>query len=60
MTSAGQTVARRLPVQRGVNAGKAAALASMGAELDRVRAVVWARFRGPRPRRCPSVRSGIG
>ncbi|MGH3561668.1 MAG: hypothetical protein ACRDTN_07685, partial [Mycobacterium sp.] len=39
-------VARRLPVCGSVNAGKAATLASMGAELDRVRAVVWARFSG--------------
>ena len=40
------TVARRLPVCGAVNAGKAAALAAMGAELDRVRAQVWARFCG--------------
>ncbi len=40
------TVARRLPVCGSVNAGKAATLASMGAELDLVRAVVWARFSG--------------
>jgi putative transposase-like DNA-binding protein len=39
-------VARRLPVYGSVNAGKAATLARMGAELDRVRVVVWARFSG--------------
>ena len=39
-------VARRLPVCGSVNAGKATVLASMGAELDRVRAAVWARFCG--------------
>jgi hypothetical protein len=39
-------VARRLPVCGRLNFGKAAMLASMGAELDRVRAVVWARFAG--------------
>ncbi|MBO0881935.1 MAG: transposase [Mycobacterium sp.] len=40
------TVARRLPACRLVNAGKSAMLAELGAELDRVRAVVWARFSG--------------
>jgi hypothetical protein len=39
-------VARRLPVQGDVNAGKAATLAMMGAELDRVRAALWTRFSG--------------
>jgi hypothetical protein len=39
-------VARRLPVCGRLNLGKAATLASMGAELDRVRGVVWARFAG--------------
>jgi hypothetical protein len=46
MTVSGQVVARRLPVFGQVNAGKAATLASMGAEVDRVRAGVWARFSG--------------
>jgi hypothetical protein len=40
------TVVRRLPVCGSVNADKAATMAVMGAELDRVRAVVWARFSG--------------
>lgn len=44
MTS--MTVTRRLPVCGPLNAGKATMLASMGAELDRVRTVVWARFSG--------------
>ncbi len=44
MTS--MTVARRLPVRGSLNAGKAATLANMGAELDRVRTDVWARFCG--------------
>lgn len=44
MTS--MTVARRLPVCGSVNADKAAKLASMGTELDRVRTEVWARFSG--------------
>jgi hypothetical protein len=39
-------VARRLPVLGAVNPGKAATLAEMGSELDRVRAGVWARFAG--------------
>lgn len=39
-------VARRLPVVGELNAGKTAILAAMGAELDRVRAEVWSRFRG--------------
>ena len=39
-------VARRLPVLGDVNAGKASTLATMGAELNRVRAAVWARFSG--------------
>jgi hypothetical protein len=39
-------VARRLAVLGDVNAGKASTLAMMGAELDRVRAAVWARFSG--------------
>lgn len=39
-------VARRLPVSGVVNAGKADTLMAMGAELDRVRADVWARFSG--------------
>jgi hypothetical protein len=39
-------VARRLPVLGAVNTGKASTLAMMGAELDRVRASVWARFCG--------------
>lgn len=39
-------VARRLPVVSPVNAGKAHTLSMMGAELDRVRAGVWARFTG--------------
>jgi IS605 OrfB family transposase len=46
MTVSGQVVARRLPVFGGVNTGKAAMLAAMGAELDRVRAGVWVRFSG--------------
>jgi IS605 OrfB family transposase len=37
-------VARRLPVVGVLNAGKAHTLSAMGAELDRVRAGVWARF----------------
>jgi hypothetical protein len=37
-------VARRLPVMGPLNAGKAAMLWAMGAELDRVRAGLWARF----------------
>jgi len=45
MTTAG-VVVRRLPVCGGVNAGKEAVLLLMGAELDRVRAGVWARFCG--------------
>jgi Putative transposase DNA-binding domain len=40
------TVARRLPVYGSLNAGKAATLARMGSELDRVRTEVWARFSG--------------
>jgi IS605 OrfB family transposase len=44
MTS--MTVARRLPVSGSLTAGKAAMLANMGAELDRVRTEVWARFCG--------------
>jgi IS605 OrfB family transposase len=44
---AGMTmVARRLPVLRLVNPGKAATLSAIGSELDRVRAGVWARFSG--------------
>jgi IS605 OrfB family transposase len=39
-------VARRLPVFGDINTGKASILESMGAELDRVRAGVWARFFG--------------
>lgn len=39
-------VARRLAVLGSVNAGKAATLAELGVELDRVRAAVWARFSG--------------
>jgi hypothetical protein len=39
-------VARRLPVLGQLNARKAATLSAMGAELDRVRAGVWARFSG--------------
>lgn len=39
-------VARRLPVLGQLNAGKAATLWVTGAELDRVRAGVWARFSG--------------
>jgi IS605 OrfB family transposase len=46
VTVSGQVVARRLPVFGEVNAGKAATLEAMGAELDRVRAAVWARFSG--------------
>jgi hypothetical protein len=42
----GQVVARRLVVVGSVNPRKASTLATMGAELDRVRAGVWARFRG--------------
>jgi len=45
MTATG-VVARRLAVVGEVNAGKAAVLAAMGVELDRVRAVVWSRFVG--------------
>jgi hypothetical protein len=44
--TARQIVARRLPVVGELNAGKAATLTAMGAELDRLRALVWARFRG--------------
>ena len=43
---ASMTVARRIPVCGSVNAGKAAKLASMGAELDRVRTEVWSRYSG--------------
>ncbi len=39
-------VARRLAVLGSVNAGKAATLAGLGGELDRVRATVWGRFSG--------------
>jgi IS605 OrfB family transposase len=39
-------VARRLPVLGDVNAGKASTLATMGAELDRARSAMWARFSG--------------
>ena len=39
-------VARRLSVVGSVNVNKAATLTAMGAELDRVRASVWARFGG--------------
>jgi hypothetical protein len=39
-------VARQLPVVGAVNAGKSQMLSVMGAELDRVRAGVWARFAG--------------
>jgi hypothetical protein len=39
-------VARRFAVLGSVNAGKAATLAGMGSELDRVRAAVWRRFGG--------------
>jgi hypothetical protein len=46
MAVSGQVVARRLPVFGNVNAGKGVRLADMGAELDRVRAGVWARFAG--------------
>ena len=46
MAVSGGVVARRLPVLGNVNAGKASTLAMMGAELDRVRAGVWARFSG--------------
>jgi IS605 OrfB family transposase len=45
MRTAG-VVVRRLPVCGGVNAGKETVLLLMGAELDRVRAGVWARFCG--------------
>jgi IS605 OrfB family transposase len=45
MTATG-VVARRLAVVGEVNAGKAAVLVAMGAELDQVRAVVWSRFGG--------------
>ncbi len=41
-----QVVARGLPVLGPLNACKAATLASMGAELDHVRALVWTRFSG--------------
>jgi hypothetical protein len=44
--AAGLVVARRLPLLGQLNVGKAATLASMGSELDRVRAGVWARFCG--------------
>ena len=44
--TAAAVVARRLAVVGEVNAGKAAVLAAMGAELDEVRAVVWSRFAG--------------
>lgn len=46
MNNAAGVVARRLPVAGPVNAGKAAVLESMGGELDRVHAQVWARFTG--------------
>jgi IS605 OrfB family transposase len=46
MAMSGRVVARRLPVFGHVNAGKASTLATMAAELDRVRAGVWARFSG--------------
>jgi hypothetical protein len=39
-------VARRLPVCGPLNAGKAATLTAMGAQLDTVRAGVWSRFSG--------------
>jgi IS605 OrfB family transposase len=39
-------VARRLPVLGQLNAGKAATLTELGAELDAVRVGVWARFSG--------------
>jgi hypothetical protein len=42
----GMVAARRLPVSGELNAVKAAVLASMGAELDRVRADVWRKFSG--------------
>ena len=42
----GQVVARRLPVNSVVNASKAVTLTTMGAELDRIRRGVWARFSG--------------
>ena len=47
MRTAG-VVVRRLPVCGVVNAGKETVLLLMGAELDRVRAGVWARFCGAR------------
>ena len=46
MTAKGQVVARRLSVLGSVNAGKASTLESMGCELDRIRAGLWARFSG--------------
>jgi hypothetical protein len=46
MAVSDQVVARRLPVLGNVNAGKASTLTTMGAELDRVREGVWARFSG--------------
>ncbi|MDT5279133.1 MAG: hypothetical protein QOJ20_328 [Mycobacterium sp.] len=46
MAVSGGVVARRLPVFGAVNAGKASTLVMIGAELDRVRAGVWARFSG--------------
>lgn len=39
-------VARHVPVVEPINVGKAATLAAMGVELDRVRAGVWDRFAG--------------
>jgi hypothetical protein len=40
-TSTAGMVARRLPVCGPLNAGKAATLTAMGAQLDTVRAGVW-------------------
>jgi hypothetical protein len=52
-------VARRLAVLGDVNAGKASTLAMMGAELDRVRAAVWAPVLGGQDR-APVEASGPG
>ena len=52
-------VARRLAVLGDVYAGKASTLAMMGAESDRVRPAVWARFSGAKSR-APVEASGPG
>ena len=52
-------MARRLAVLGDVYAGKASTLAMMGAESDRVRPAVWARFSGAKSR-APVEASGPG